>query len=189
MTPSLTLLKRGLKTPTASVENAAHNPNAVRIELRPSKVHKKLIAAVSALSLFTSATSQLPWMYCAFVWLWTAVAVIGWHFNPQRILSLIDDSDTWVLMHPSTFTRVTYKHTEYCTANLIVMAFTSPSGKLKRVFVWRDAVTPPAFSWLTARMTLSDADAPVQNVATSSTNTFFHSHRGQIIEPANLFRR
>jgi len=147
--------------------------DAIAIELRPSKRHAVVLGALASLSLITCLSSQLPWFFCIGAGLWVFASLLHWRLNPQRIRYLIDDGETWHLTTPQNTRSVNYQQADYCTANLLVMRFKSSSGKPIRVFVWRDAVTPAAFSWLAARMTLSDADAPVQNVATSGVNAVF----------------
>lgn len=197
MTPLLIRLKPGLKKSTASylssgverqrkalgAEHSA-NPNTtphqvvVCVELRRSKLHGYVISALSVLSLLTCLVSQLPWLYIAFATLWIMGSVLHWYGKPQHLSHIIDGRDGWILRDRHGQTPVKYQHANYRTQHLLVMTFITSSGKRKRVFVWRDAVTPAAFSWLSARMTLSEADAPVQNVATSgSTDVFSFSSR------------
>jgi len=191
MTPLFIPLKNGLKKLTAKTRKtecaSTHaQPNASTfglcdqariIELRTSKQHTTLIGVLCTTSFLACLSAQLPWQYCAAAILWIIGSVVHWHLNPQSIRFLVDDGDSWVLIGRHESKRLSFQHATYCTANLLVMRFKNQQGPFfsrgEQVFVWRDAVTPTAFSWLAARITLSDADAPVQNVATSSSKAVF----------------
>ncbi len=164
MTPLSTPLKRNLK-PLANNESSAA---LMHIELQPSILHARVIKSLCAMAIVASITTQMPWAVTAFMCLWTFLAYLQWRHSPQTITSLIDQGDSWQLTSPDNTVCVCYQHTEYCTAHLIVIAFKTQTGRKKWAVIWRDAVTPAAFSWLAARMTLSQADTPIQNVATSS---------------------
>jgi len=192
MTPLFNRLKLDLKPSTASYrvrslltnrsmhrsacmveQNPSLSQDAICIELRPSQQHALLIGALSGLSLTSCLVSQLPWYFCVIAALWITGSVLHWRYKPQHIHSIIDSNEGWLLHAPQGLTPVRYQHTNYCTEKLIVMTFITQTGNRRRVFVWRDAVTPAAFSWLSARMTLGEADAPVQNVATSGPKDVF----------------
>lgn len=150
----------------------------VRIELRPSRVHQVIHLSVIALAVLAPINVQLPSAVIGLAWAWALGSAIHGYCHPQRFTELRDEGETWLLVSPACADRVRFKNTDYRSAYLIIIAFTTRTGVIRRVCIWRDAVTYPAFSWICARTTLGSPDRSVKIVATSSQRCFFHPPRG-----------
>jgi len=168
MNPSSALFEHNSKTLQARPLPGFHShlPPGT-ISLTPSRYALLLPALLTSVAVLALLTSQIPGDLLSLALLWTLGCVV---FRPSRQCPwsyLIDEDPHWLLVNDKGSEEVRYKNTEYHSAYLLVATFITSSGRKRRVVVWRDAVTPAAFSWISARISLEQPDKLGKIVATS----------------------
>jgi len=184
MTPLLTRSNPGSKKSQAEFNASrspyrVHEPNAdaplnIRIEIKASCMHRAVHLSVALLSLLAPIGAQLPWLVSGFIVAWALSSITLLLRNPQTLTELRDEGKTWLLVSSNQADRVRYKNTDYHSAFLVIIAFITRTGRIRRVCIWRDSVTCAAFSWICARVTLGGADRQVNTVATARQRVFCH---------------
>ncbi len=173
MTPSSIPLKPASKKLPANSRfaidtiDAANTANTVRINIRPSRIQNFVQYGVASLAMLAPVNAQLPWLVTGIIVFWAMLAIAHLKMRSKPCLALVDEGEHWLVEFAHRTDRVQYERTDYCSAHLLVMRFRTRSGKIRRVSIWRDAVTQPAFSWLAARITLTSPDTKMKIMATS----------------------
>lgn len=184
MTPLLTRLSRGSKKLLANnkAKRKQKKPSdtradtVVRIELIPSRTHQTIHLGLATLAFLAPLGAELPFAVTIFSCVWVLGSVAYLYRKSERIKELRDEGETWLLVSASRADRVRYKTTDYLCAYFIIISFSTRTGHVRRVCIWRDAVTAPAFSWISARVTLAGADKRVKFMSTSGYQHFFRHH-------------
>ena len=173
MTLLSTRSSRDSKSPPTNHKSSANQSLKVHIELKNSMLQRSILFALTVLALLSPINAQLPWAFIVITWAWVICSFFPIFRHSQRVIELCDEGQTWLLKSRDGAERVRYLQTDYNNAYLIILVFTKRSGATRRLCVWHDAVTDPAFSWISARATLTSADRAV-NIVSTSTQRFFH---------------
>lgn len=164
MTPSSTPLRRASKKRLANTEIPTR---LVELYVRPSKWAIATHTTVVGASLLVPLNLQIPLEILVASWLWVLACVIHRIKNPQPWHLITDEGTSWLLTAPGYSHRVRFVRPLYCSPFLLVLAFNSQSHRRITVCIWADAVSPAAFSWLSARAQFSAPDKAVKSMATS----------------------
>lgn len=164
MTPSSTPSRHASKKRLAETQTPTR---VVELTVGPSKWAIATHTMVVGASLLVPLNLLIPLEILIASWLWVLVCVIHSIKNPQPWHRLSDEGTSWLLTAPGYTHRARFVRPLYCSPFLLVLAFTSQTHRRITVCIWADAVSPAAFSWLSARAQLSAPDKAVKSMATS----------------------
>jgi len=175
MPPLLTLLQQRLKQSPANPLATHYRSEqcVVRISMRPSRLALLVRSSAAALAMYAAwqASPPLYLLLLLLAWIFACLCV-AWQ---QRLpwLEIHDEGQHWLLVTSNGAERAQRRIHYFRSAYLIVLSFSTRCGAVRYVSIWCDAVTPAAFSWLHARISLTQTNTAAENVATSAPGHLF----------------
>jgi len=194
MPPLFLPLRQALKKRWINSESVRHAAayaadSAIVITLKPSRMACLVYISIAAATGISLVSSALPWPIAIPALLWTLGAFLSAWRQTFQWQELYDEGTSWLLVDQHSSERVTRVESHFRSAYVVVLVFSTRSGVVRRACVWRDSVTPAAFSWLHARITLSSPDKEQSIVATSPHRRFTHPAGGTHRESTHFPRR